>query len=301
MVDEKLRRAAESVMGRKAPEDGDPGAKRRKTDASTTLGKLEDLSASVSVQYEYSAGPLLCKGCPGFLITCAFQKEKAAIKELLPVLDKYLCLAKQQILLTGTSKSRTKPPGAGLGADSGTLPTNTKPLSLSLVKLGGRGLMFARLKMAMETTDAAGTEGIPTRAVQKLLLDISSGIQARFRFCQRVLPVERTCTMDLAAIQSATQYGTSIFLQLRRGAEDSSTAGPDSSSQLTFAVRFQSHSKGAKATASSSSCAAPDKASVIQAIAGSVIAACQSITDPSVSLTNPDVSCILPDVALCTR
>ncbi|KAA6417751.1 MAG: hypothetical protein FRX49_12250, partial [Trebouxia sp. A1-2] len=100
-MDAKVVQAAEQQMRRSAPEN--PLSKRHKTGTE---------SYQSVARYNYSSQESLQQGAQGFIVTCAFRREKSATKEAVALISQYLVAYKSR----GSSNKPTQ--GGTVATDS---------------------------------------------------------------------------------------------------------------------------------------------------------------------------------------
>ncbi|KAL0053782.1 hypothetical protein WJX82_010731 [Trebouxia sp. C0006] len=170
-MDAKIVQAAEQQMRRSAPEN--PLSKRQKTGTE---------SYQSVARYNYSSQESLQQGAQGFIVTCAFRREKSATKEAVALLSQYL----------EASPANQLQPGS-----------------------------------------------LPVTVVHQIMDDLQAGTLATPEFCERIIPVQITCSMIQQALTSATQRLAKLH------AKQAVEASEDQ--LVNFAVAYKSRGSSNKA------------------------------------------------------
>ena len=169
-------------------------------------------------RYEYAAPAAVLseEGTAGFVMTCAFKREKSATMEALQLIGDHL-------------------PTPGDSAPRG--------LRLNPVKLPGRGFVFVRLSPRPSRSDgddpASTVSTTQTTAASSVVLGVSSAVVAAVRsgtakqprWLEKLQPVHTTCTADPAAVAAAVHRSLTH-------------AGVDVTGGVTFAVVYRNRFKG---------------------------------------------------------
>ncbi|XP_024530905.1 uncharacterized protein LOC9632149 isoform X1 [Selaginella moellendorffii] len=113
----------------------------------------------------------------GFLVTCAFRREKSATKEIMDILPQYI----------GTSSSI---PGDETPKENEDKSTASPSGIFSLIKLSGSGIVF------LSTPDDTDVVSVLSRVLD----DIRAPHTKPFSWCNRLTPVQATCASEEEAI-----------------------------------------------------------------------------------------------------
>jgi len=155
---------------------------------------------------------------------------------------------------------------------------------LTLVKLACRGLMFMRLQAGdakgsgQPRGPPEGTWGVPTAAARALISAIQAGAEAKLKYCQRVVPIERTCPLTCEALSETSRSCTALCLKEIVDAP----AKTEGERTVTYAVRFQTRGHLRDG--------GPKKEEIIREVARGVDEACRGVAKPEVNLSSPEVA-----------
>lgn len=293
-------KAAEQQMRRSAPEQH--------------LSKRQKTGDEGIARYNYSSEESLQNGAQGFVVTCAFRREKSATKEVMQLLNKYLVLQHSEADTDQAAECTTKPatcdgqPSANESASpqpAVQLPANTPQHSLSLAKLATSGLLMLQLHSTVSSpegtqqTDASDTksQAVPVEILRHILQDLQAGRLASPEFCERIIPVQTTCSMTMAALTAAAQQIAALHAAQAVQAADNQL--------VKFAVAYKSRgsTKIKQATsAGKSQDAEPMKreeliAAVAKAVEDAVLAAQGKV---KVDLQSPEVVIFVETLPLNT-
>lgn len=244
-MDAKVVQAAEQQMRRSAPEN--PLSKRQKTGTE---------SYQSVARYNYSSQESLQQGAQGFIVTCAFRREKSATKEAVALISQYLGLQQTEAhadeavpLTTATHHPAATKASAAAAAkasaaaaapstsdnpasDPCDTPTASCHHSFSITKLASSGIIMLQLNQqasqdsnrhpseslegsgqAVQQPDGAEASpenqmlpgSLPVTVVRRIVDDLRAGTLATPEFCERIIPVQITCSLTQQALTSATQ------------------------------------------------------------------------------------------------
>lgn len=237
-MDAKVVQAAEQQMRRSAPDN--PLSKRQKTGTE---------SYQSVARYNYSSQESLQHGAQGFIVTCAFRREKSATKEAVALISQYLGLQQTEAhadeAVPFTSATHSPAAAAAKASAVAAAATNSDPASdpsdtpiascqyaFSITKLASSGIIMLQLNQqasqdikrhASESHDDSGQavqqqDGseallasqvlpgvLPITVVRQIMDDLQAGTLATPEFCERIIPVQITCSMTQQALTSATQ------------------------------------------------------------------------------------------------
>lgn len=165
-------------------------------------------------------------------------------------------------------------PAEGTSDGSSASPKGQQP-ALSLIKLACCGVVLLKLNTAaageQQPADgeggAAGGDAPATapppgaqqaqRAVEGLLADVEGGKIRRLDYCQRLMPVHTTCSLEAGALGRA---GARLAALVAAGDPGAAAAGcgADASRQLSFGVNYKS--RGSETAAKPCAAAAAEAA-----------------------------------------
>lgn len=199
--------------------------KQQQEEEEEELKPWEQHSAVISIpRYDYKApSSLLGRSCSGFLITCPIKREKSATKEAISILEKFVgsicsdsCARpdfsssnrKRKVsseetdaeIIGNAEKNgdQTSPEISGkavgeVSLEAGENVERSFNLSLSLVKLTRSGLLLFTFP-SNNFRHVVGT-------LSNILVSLGSGSLKRPLWCNRIFPIQETCTLTEKNLQ----------------------------------------------------------------------------------------------------
>lgn len=283
-VDLALRQAAEAEMRRVL--DDEPATKRLRT-GSGHIGRFH---------YGSPAQLSDCASVAGFLVTCHMGREHSALKEVGSVIvEKAAALLGMDGHVSSSGNAASAAPGAqgpeeapaapaAAGADdmaptgAATPPEGFDLPQLHSIKLACRGVLALKLSLPPESNVDASA--LVLKIVESIVADVEGGVRPRFRFVQRVAPMQTTTVLGAEQLRAAAaRLAASVVADEAKTAGAASiddTAGGDDvgaqdnaqAAQLTFAVAYVGRGSDSKAQPSSSSNKTKERSAMVGAIAG---------------------------------
>ncbi|KAK9814043.1 hypothetical protein WJX73_010025 [Symbiochloris irregularis] len=267
----KLEQEAERAMRRRAPGR-----------------EVEGSSAAPLARFGYNA--LLQKDLhlqTGYLVTCAFRREKSATAEAALLVEKAVsALDASTQAPADSSFSRLHLPAISVAhphADS-RQPDTEKQAEKGAVR---------SCEPAAETGACKADK--PVQSSLSFVKDSWAGTGHNDRFCERIMPVQRICTVSLTDLREAAKALSAAWPPV----QDLAPIGDDT---LTFAVAYRS--RGTLQTGRTSDSTAPDRSSIVSSLAeGCVEGFKSSLISRSVKvdLSSPQVVLLAETVPLSGR